>query len=331
MGLKRAKISSTGHFVPDHVLTNKDLEKMVETNDEWIQTRTGIRERHILKDPAKATAYMASKAGQEALDRAGVSADEVDVIVVATVTPDYLFPATACLVQGELGASNAYAFDLSAACSGFIYALSTGSMMIESGRARRVLVIGADKMSSIIDYTDRATCILFGDAAGAVLLEPSEDEDGIIDFVHHSEADDNCQLYQKAGGSRYPASQETVEKGQHYIKQDGRAVFKRATEGMADVSIEIMEKNGLSGSDVSWLVPHQANKRIISATARRMGLSEEKVMINIDKYGNTTAATIPLCLYDWNDQLKKGDKLILSAFGGGFTWGAVYLTWSIES
>ncbi|MEX0890200.1 MAG: beta-ketoacyl-ACP synthase III [Balneolaceae bacterium] len=331
MGLKRAKISSTGRFVPDHVLTNKDLEKMVETNDEWIRTRTGIRERHILKDPAKATAYMASKAGQEALDRAGVSADEVDVIVVATITPDYLFPATACLVQGELGASNAYAFDLSAACSGFIYALSTGSMMIESGRARRVLVIGADKMSSIIDYTDRTTCILFGDAAGAVLLEPSEDEDGIVDFVHHSEADNNCQLYQMAGGSRHPASQETVEKGQHYIKQDGRAVFKRATEGMADVSIEIMEKNGLSGSDVSWLVPHQANQRIISATARRMGLSEEKVMINIDKYGNTTAATIPLCLYDWNDQLKKGDKLILSAFGGGFTWGAVYLTWSIES
>lgn len=304
---------------------------MVDTNDEWIRTRTGIRERHILKDPEKASAYMASRAGQEALDRAGVSADDVDVIIVATITPDYLFPATACLVQGELGASNAYAYDLSAACSGFIYALSTGSMMIESGRARRVLVIGADKMSSIIDYTDRTTCILFGDAAGAVLLEPSEDEDGIVDFVHHSEADTNCQLFQMAGGSRHPASHETVDKGGHFIKQDGRAVFKRATEGMADVSIEIMEKNGLSGSDVAWLVPHQANKRIISATARRMGLSEEKVMINIDKYGNTTAATIPLCLYDWKDQLKKGDKLILSAFGGGFTWGAVYLTWSIES
>jgi len=329
--LKRAKISSVGHYAPDHILTNEDLEKMVDTNDEWIQSRTGIRERRILKDPSKATAFMSARAGREALDRAGVSADEVDAIIVATITPDFLFPATACLVQGELGASNAYAFDLSAACSGFIYALSNGAMMIESGRARKVLVIGADKMSSIIDYTDRATCILFGDAAGAVLLEESEDEYGIHDFVHHTEADTECQLFQMAGGSRYPATKETVQRGQHFIKQDGRAVFKRATEGMADVSIEIMEKNGLTGEDVAWLVPHQANKRIIDATARRMGLSIENVMLNIEKYGNTTAATIPLCLYDWNDQLKCGDKLILSAFGGGFTWGAVYLTWSIES
>ncbi|MGM0505765.1 MAG: beta-ketoacyl-ACP synthase III [Bacteroidota bacterium] len=328
--MKRAKISSVGHFVPDHVLSNEDLEKMVETNDEWIQSRTGIKERRILKDPEKATSWMASRAAEEALDRAGVDASDVDAIIVATVTPDYLFPATACLVQGEIGAENAYAFDLSAACSGFIYAISNGAMMIESGRARNVLVIGADKMSSIIDYTDRTTCILFGDGAGAVLLQESDDDTGLIDFVHHTEADTQCQLVQKAGGSRYPASEETVKSGGHYIKQDGRAVFKRATEGMADVSLEIMERNGLTGDDVSWLVPHQANKRIIDATARRMGLSLDHVMINIQKYGNTTAATIPLCLYDWKDELAHGDKVILSAFGGGFTWGAVYLTWSIS-
>lgn len=328
MGLKRAKISSVGHYVPDKVLSNADLEKMVDTNDEWIRTRTGIEERRILTDPDKATAFMSAAAGSEALQEAGVDARDLDVIIVATVTPDYFFPATACLVQGDLGAVNAYAYDLSAACSGFLYALSTGAMMIESGRAGKVLVIGSDKMSSIIDYEDRSTCILFGDGAGAVLLEPSDDDDGIIDFVHHSAADDQCQLYQPAGGSIRPASEETVRNKEHYLQQDGRAVFKRATEGMADVSLEIMEKNGLSGDDVAWLVPHQANKRIIDATARRMGLSGEKVMINIQKYGNTTAATIPLCLYDWKDQLKKGDKVILSAFGGGFTWGAVYLTWS---
>lgn len=301
---------------------------MVETNDEWIQSRTGIKERRILKDPEKATSWMASRAAEEALERAGVDALDVDAVIVATVTPDYLFPATACLVQGQIGADHAYAFDLSAACSGFIYAISNGAMMIESGRARNVLVIGADKMSSIIDYTDRTTCILFGDGAGAVLLQESNDETGLIDFVHHSEADAKCQLVQKGGGSRHPASTETLENGDHYIQQDGRAVFKRATEGMADVSLEIMERNGLKGDDVAWLVPHQANKRIIDATARRMGISIDNVMINIQKYGNTTAATIPLCLYDWKEKLSPGDNVILSAFGGGFTWGAVYLTWS---
>ena len=327
MTSKRAIITGVGHYLPDYVLTNKELESYVETNDEWIRSRTGISERRILKDPDKATSYMAEKAAKEALEDAGVAAADIDAIVVATVTPDYLFPATAALVQKRIGADNAYAFDLSAACSGFLYALSTGGMMIESGRAKKVLVIGADKMSSIIDFTDRTTCILFGDAAGAVVLEAGE-EGGIIDFVHHTEGDEQCMLYQPAGGSMNPASEETIKNKGHYIRQDGKSVFKKATEGMADVSLEIMERNNLTGEDVAWLVPHQANLRIIDATARRMGLDKEKVMINIGKYGNTTAATIPLCLYDWKDQLNKGDNIILSAFGGGLTWGAIYLKWS---
>lgn len=304
---------------------------MVETNDEWIQTRTGIRERRILKDPDKATSFMAAKAAEEALQRAGVSAEEVDAIIVATVTPDYIFPATACLVQKKIGAHKAYGYDLSAACSGFLFGLSDGAMMIESGRYEKVLVIGADKMSAIVDYTDRTTCILFGDGAGAVLLEASEDGTGIIDFVQHTEGDDQGYLFQEAGGSLHPSSIETVQKGLHFIKQEGKTVFKKATEGMADVSLEIMERNQLTAEDISWLVPHQANLRIIQATARRMGLSPDKVMINIEKYGNTTAATIPLCLYDWQDRLQKGDNLVLAAFGGGFTWGATYLKWSNDS
>jgi len=323
----RATITAVGHFLPEDKLTNFDLEKMVDTNDEWIRTRTGIKERRILKDPEKATSYMAAEAAREALSEAGVQPEEVDLIIVATVTPDYIFPSTACLVQDAIGAKNAFAFDLSAACSGFIYALTNGAAFIESGRYKKVLVIGADKMSSIIDYTDRTTCIIFGDGAGAVLLEASTDGTGIIDSIHYTEGDTNCYLVQKGGGSRYPASHETVDEHMHFIKQDGKAVFKKATVGMADVSAEIMERNNLSPDDVKWLVPHQANLRIIDATARRMGLGTEKVMINIDKYGNTTAGTIPLCLYDWKDKLKKGDGLILTAFGGGFTWGAVYLTW----
>lgn len=326
MSVKRAKISGVGHFLPDYVMTNKELEGYVDTNDEWIRTRTGISERRILKDPNKGTSYMAEKAALEALEDAGVDATEIDAIIVGTVTPDYMFPATAALVQKRIGAVNAFGFDLSAACSGFLYALSNGSMMIESGRAKKVLVIGADKMSAIVDFTDRTTCILFGDGAGAVVLEETEEE-GIIDFVQHTDGDEECMLYQPAGGSINPATEETVKNKLHYIRQDGRTVFKKATEGMADVSLEIMERNNLSGDDVTWLVPHQANKRIISATARRMGLSEDKVMINIGKYGNTTAATIPLCLYDWKDELKDGDSLILSAFGGGLTWGAIYLKW----
>ncbi|RNC80064.1 MAG: ketoacyl-ACP synthase III [Balneola sp.] len=329
MEVRRAKISSVGHFLPEDRLTNFDLEKLVDTNDEWIRTRTGITERRILKDPDKATSYMGEKAAKEALELAGVSPEEVDIVIVATVTPDYMFPATACLVQEKIGAKNAFAFDISAACSGFLYALTTGASFIESGNAEKVLVIGADKMSSILDWSDRTTCILFGDGAGAVLLEASDDETGIIDNIHYTEGDTNCALYQPAGGSLLPASHETVDQRMHAIRQDGRAVFKKATMGMADVSLEIMEKNNLTAEDVAWLVPHQANLRIIDATANRMGVSSDKVMINIGRYGNTTAATIPLCLYDWKDSLNKGDNLVLAAFGGGFTWGATYVKWSI--
>lgn len=325
--LQRAAITAVGHYLPETRLTNHDLEEMVETNDEWIRTRTGIEERRILDDEDKASAFMGAEAAKELLDRRGISADEIDIIIVATVTPDYLFPATACLVQNKIGADNAYAFDFSAACSGFLYALTTGANFIESGRAEKVMVIGSDKMSSIVDYEDRSTCILFGDGAGAVLLEPSEDETGIIDYIHRSEGDTNLALYQPAGGSKNPASEETVKERLHYAKQDGRTVFKKATVGMADISAEIMENNNLSADDVAWLVPHQANLRIIDATANRMGLDNNKVMVNIDKYGNTTAATIPLCLYDWQDELEHGDNLILAAFGGGYTWGSIYLKW----
>lgn len=328
MAFKRAKITGVGKYLPDYVLTNEELEKYVETNDEWIRSRTGIEERRILKDPEKATSFMATNAAEEALKDADVKADEIDLVIVATVTPDYLFPATAALVQKRIGAKKAFAYDLSAACSGFLFALSTAGSMIESGRINKALVIGADKMSSIMDFTDRTTCILFGDAAGAVVLEESDQDDGIVDFIQYTEGDENCMLYQPAGGSLNPASEETVKNKLHFIRQDGRSVFKKATEGMADVSLEIMEKNNLDADDVAWLVPHQANLRIINATARRMGLSKDKVMININKYGNTTAATIPLCLDDWKESLKKGDNIILSAFGGGLTWGAIYLKWS---
>jgi 3-oxoacyl-[acyl-carrier-protein] synthase-3 len=328
MALKRSKITGVGRYLPDYVMTNEELERHVDTNDEWIRSRTGIAERRILKDPDKATSFMATHAAEDALKDAGVNAEEIDLIIVATVTPDYLFPATAALVQKRIGAKKAFGFDLSAACSGFLFALSTAGSMIESGRIKKALVIGADKMSSIMDFTDRTTCILFGDGAGAVVLEETNEDEGIVDFVQYTEGDENCMLYQPAGGSLNPATEETVKNKLHYIRQDGRSVFKKATEGMADVSLEIMKKNDLSADDVAWLVPHQANLRIINATARRMGLSEDKVMVNINKYGNTTAATIPLCLYDWKDKLNKGDKIILSAFGGGLTWGAIYLKWS---
>jgi 3-oxoacyl-[acyl-carrier-protein] synthase-3 len=328
--LNRAKITAVGHFLPDQKLTNHELEQMVDTNDEWIQTRTGIKERRILKDEDKATAHMGTKAAQEALQQRGIDADEIDVIIVGTVTPDYLFPATGCLIQKAIGASNAYAFDVSAACSGFLFSLTTGANMIESGRAQKVLVIGADKMSSILDFTDRSTCILFGDGAGAVLLEESSDETGLIDYVHHTDGDTNQLLYQPAGGSLNPASAKTVEEKKHFLRQDGRAIFKKATVGMADVSAEIMKRNKLSAEDVDWLVPHQANKRIINAISNRMGLNEDKVMVNIQKYGNTTSGTIPLCLYDWKDRINFGDNLVLTSFGGGLTWGAIYLKWGIK-
>lgn len=329
MAQLRAKITGVGRYLPEYVLTNKELESYVDTNDEWIRSRTGISERRILKDPDKGTSFMASHAAKNALDDAGLGPEDIDVVIVATVTPDYLFPATACLVQKEIGATNAYAFDVSAACSGFLFAFTNAGNMIEAGRAKKVLVIGADKMSSIIDYSDRSTCIIFGDGAAAVVLEETTEETGIIDYIHHTDGDVECQLYQPAGGSKLPASEKTVEQGLHYLRQDGRAIFKKATSGMADVSLEIMKKNSLEPEDIAWLVPHQANLRIIDATARRMGVGMDKVMVNIEKFGNTTAATIPLCLYDWKDRLKKGDNLILSAFGGGITWGAVYLKWSL--
>ena len=327
--LRHAAITSVGHYLPDERLTNSDLEAMVETNDEWIRTRTGIRERRILGDDGKATAFMATEAAREALDKRGLTPDDVDVIVVATVTPDMLFPATACLVQDNLGASNAWGFDLSAACSGFLYGLTTGAQFVETGRADTVLVIGTDKMSSIVDYTDRTTCILFGDGAGAVVLEADE-EVGLQDTVHHTDGEHRDLLCMKGGGSLHPPTHETVDNHMHYVHQDGRQVFKFAVTRMADVCVEVMERNDLTADDVQYLVPHQANQRIIDATAKRMGLDSNKVMVNIDRYGNTTAATIPLCLYDWEDELTRGDNLILTAFGGGFTWGASYLTWAYE-
>lgn len=324
-----AKVTAVGRYLPDYVLTNKELEKLVDTNDEWITSRTGIKERRILKDPEKATSFMASEAAKEILKNRGITGDEIDAIVVATVTPDYFFPAVACLVQREIGANNAFGYDISAACSGFLFALSTGAQMIESGRYKKVLVIGADKMSSILDYSDRTTCILFGDGAAGVLLEPSTDGTGVIDFIQRCDGTGADYLIMHGGGSRNPSSHKTIDDKLHYITQDGKSVFKRATEGMADVSAEIMEKNNLTSEDIAWLVPHQANLRIIDATARRMGIGTDKVMINIEKYGNTTAATIPLCLYDWKDKLQKGDNLVLAAFGGGFTWGSLYMKWGI--
>lgn len=328
--MPRAAITAIGHYLPEGRLTNADLEQMVETDDEWIRTRTGIRERRILRDPSKATSFMAAEAAKEALRARGVGPEEIDLIIVATVTPDMLFPATACLVQEQIGATNAWGFDLSAACSGFLFALDTGAQFIASGRHRKVLVIGADKMSAIVDYTDRTTCILFGDGAGAVLLEPAEGEVGVMDYVAKVDGTGADFLHMKAGGSLHPASHETVEKRMHYAYQEGRQVFKFAVKGMADVAAEIMERNGLTGDDVRYLVPHQANLRIIDATAQRMGIDRDKVMVNIDRYGNTTAATIPLCLYDWEEELRPGDNLVLAAFGGGFTWGATFVKWAYD-
>jgi 3-oxoacyl-[acyl-carrier-protein] synthase-3 len=328
--MPRAAITAVGHFLPEDRMTNADLEKLVDTNDEWIQSRTGIRERRVLRDPDKATSYMATKAAQEVLDRRGIGADEIDLILVATVTPDMIYPATACLVQEQLGAQQAWGFDLSAACSGFLFALNVGARFIESGKHTKVLVIGADKMSSIVDYTDRTTCIIFGDGAGAVLLEPTEDGNGVVDSIEHVDGSGGDYLRQKAGGSLHPTTHETVDKREHFLYQEGRQVFKFAVRGMADVAAEVMERNGLEADDIRYLVPHQANLRIIDATASRMGVDRDKVMINIERYGNTTAATLPLCLYDWEHELRPGDNLILAAFGGGFTWGATYLKWAYD-
>ncbi|MCC7301704.1 MAG: ketoacyl-ACP synthase III [Bacteroidia bacterium] len=324
----RAAITAVGGYVPDYVLTNKELEKMVATNDEWIQTRTGIKERRILKGEGKGASDLAVGAISDLLRKKNLDPMEIDLVIVATVTPDYVFPSTSNVICDKLGMKNAWGFDLAAACSGFLFALTTGTQFIETGRYKKVLVVGADKMSAIVDYTDRATCIIFGDGAGAVLLEPTTGEYGIMDSVMKVDGSGRVHLHQKAGGSVLPPSHETVDKKLHYIYQEGQAVFKYAVKGMADISAEILERNKLTGNDIAWLVAHQANKRIIDATAERMGIGPEKVMMNIEKYGNTTAGTIPLLLWDYEKQLKKGDKLIFSAFGGGFTWGAIYLKWA---
>jgi 3-oxoacyl-[acyl-carrier-protein] synthase III len=323
-----AAITAVQGYVPEYVLTNKELEQMVDTTDEWITTRTGIKERRILKGEGKGSSDMAMMAVYELLKKKNISPLDIELVVCATVTPDMIFPATANIICDKTGMKNAWGFDLEAACSGFLYALDVGRQFIETGRHKKVLVIGVDKMSALMDYTDRSTCVLFGDGCGVVLLEPAEEGYGIIDSILRSDGNGRHYLHQKAGGSMYPPTKETVEKKWHYVFQDGQPVFKAAVKGMADVSAEIMEKNNLKGEDVAWLVPHQANKRIIDATANRMGVGNEKVMLNIEKYGNTTAATIPLCLWDYEKQLKKGDNIVLAAFGGGFTWGAIYVKWS---
>ena len=325
-----AAITAVGGYVPEDRLTNFDLEKMVETNDEWIRTRTGISERRILKGEGLATSDMVAPAIKQVCEKRGIDPLEIDCVIVATVTPDMFFPSTANLACDKVGAKNAWGFDLAAACSGFLYALTTGAAFIESGRYKKVIVAGSDKMSAIVDYTDRSTAIIFGDGAGAVLLEPDTNGYGVQDSILKSDGSGCHYLHMKAGGSLHPSSIETVTNKQHYIYQEGQAVFKFAVKGMADVSAELLERNNLTGDDIAWLVPHQANKRIIDATAQRMGLSSDKVMLNIQKYGNTTAGTIPLCLWEWEDRLKKGDNLVLAAFGGGFTWGATLLKWAYQ-
>lgn len=326
-----AAITAVGGYVPDFVLSNKVLETMVDTNDEWITTRTGIKERRILKDAGKGTSYLAIKAAQNLIERGNVNPSEIDLVLLATTTPDMPVAATAVYVATQIGAVNAFAYDLQAACSSFLYGMSTAAAYIETGRYKKILVIGADKMSSIIDYTDRATCIIFGDGAGAALFEPNEEGLGLQDEFLRSDGIGREYLKIDAGGSLLPASKETVENRQHYVFQDGKTVFKYAVTGMADVSEKIMERNNLSEENVDWLIAHQANKRIIDATAHRMGVDEAKVLVNIEKYGNTTSGTLPLLLSDFEHKFKKGDNLIFAAFGGGFTWGSIYLKWAYDA
>jgi 3-oxoacyl-[acyl-carrier-protein] synthase III len=323
----RAAITGVYGWVPDYILTNSELGKIVDTNDEWIMSRTGIRERRILREPGKGTSDIGAPAVLGLLEKTGTSPEEIELLICATVTPDYAFPATANIIADKCGLKNAWSFDINAACSGFVFALQTASKFIESGAHKKVIVVGAEKMSMMTDYTDRTTCVLFGDGAGAILLEPTTEEFGLMDGIMKTDGAGRQFLHQKGGGAVKPASQETIDFREHYIYQEGQSVFKFAVVGMADISVEIMERNNLKSEDISWLVPHQANLRIIDATARRMGISKDKVMINIDRYGNTTSATIPLCLWEWENQLKKGDNLILSAFGGGFTWGAIWIKW----
>jgi 3-oxoacyl-[acyl-carrier-protein] synthase-3 len=326
-----AAITGIQGYVPEYILTNKELEKLVDTNDEWIVSRTGIKERRILKGENKGSSDLGAEAIKLLLKKTNTSVKDIDLIICCTATPDMMFPSTACIISDKIGANNICAFDIMAACSGFLYAVTTASKFIESGTYKKVIVVGADKMSSIVDYTQRNTCVLFGDGAGAVLLEPNYEGLGVQDTILRSDGSGREFLKLKSGGSLSPASHETVDAREHYIFQDGQPVFKAAVKSMADVSEEIMEKNNLSADDIAWLVPHQANKRIIDATSRRMGVGDDKVMLNIEKYGNTTSATIPLCLWEWESRLKKGDNLILAAFGGGFTWGSIYLKWAYDS
>lgn len=326
-----AAITAVGGYVPDYVLTNKILETMVDTTDEWIKTRTGIDERRILKGEGKGTSDMAVEAVKLLLSKRQIGPEEIDLLICATTTPDMQFPATSNIITDKAGLKNAFGYDVNAACSGFLFALTTGAQFIETGRYKKVIVVGGDKMSSIINYEDRTTCIIFGDGAGAVLLEPNTEGYGLIDSVLKSDGAGRAHLHQKAGGSVKPASVETVMNKEHYVYQEGQTVFKFAVKGMADVSAEIMRRNNLTSEDVAWLVPHQANKRIIDATRERMGLPEEKVMLNIQRFGNTTNGTLPLCLWEWEKQLHKGDNIVLAAFGGGFTWGATYLRWAYDS
>jgi 3-oxoacyl-[acyl-carrier-protein] synthase-3 len=330
MSKVRAAITGVNGYVPDYVLTNDELATMVDTNNEWITSRTGIKERRILKGENQGTSVIGIQAVLGLLEKTNTKPEEIDLLICATTTPDMVFPATANIISNEIGAVNAFGYDLQAACSGFLYALATGSQFIETGKYKKVVIVGADKMSSIVDYTERTTCIIFGDGGGAVLLEPTEDEMGIMDSKLHSDGSGAQHLHMKAGGSRKPSSHETIDNREHFVYQEGSSVFKFAVTNMADVSAQIMERNNLTGDDIAWLVPHQANKRIIDATARRMGVGSEKVMLNIHKYGNTTSGTIPLCLADYENQLQKGDNIILAAFGGGFTWGAIWIKWAYD-
>lgn len=325
-----AAITGVQGYVPDYVLTNKELETMVDTTDEWITTRTGIKERRILKGEGKGSSVMGIEAVKGLLKKTNTDPSEIDLMICATVTPDMLFPDTANIIADAVGIKNAFCFDLTAACSGFLYALTTAARFVESGAHKKVIVVGTDKMSSIIDYTDRTTCVIFGDGAGALLLEPTEESIGVIDSFHRSDGAGQQYLYQKAGGSRYPPTIETVTAREHFVFQNGKPVFKAAVSGMSDVVQKVMDRNGLTANDVHWMVPHQANMRIIETVSKMLDFPLEKVMINIHKYGNTTAGTLPLCLWDYERQLKKGDNLILTAFGGGFTWGAIYVKWGYD-
>jgi 3-oxoacyl-[acyl-carrier-protein] synthase III len=327
----RAVVTGINGWVPEYILDNHEISKMVDTSDEWIMQRVGIKERRILKGEGLGTSDMGEMVVRGLLEKTGTSPDEIGLLICATVTPDMLFPATANIISDKAGIKNAFSFDINAACSGFLFALQTGAAYIETGKYKKVIVVGADKMSSIVDYTDRQTCPLFGDGSGAVLLEPTTEEYGIMDYIFRTDGSGRKFLHQKAGGSIKPATHDTVDAREHFIYQEGQSVFKFAVSNMADIAVEIMERNNLKSDDIAWLVPHQANLRIIDATGRRMGLPPEKVMINIQNYGNTTAATIPLCIWEYERQLKKGDILILAAFGGGFTWGSVYLKWAYDS